>query len=153
MARHSRVPRGLGDAATKDEPAGFEGVPDAYADHTVKFALGLPPRSPHPAAWGPPSALCLSLGSTGLTGSGWYLVVRGLLQHLRAQICAELELPAPKIAPGEEQRLHLRAHGGRRRPTKDQGPGQVGGVGSGRRPALPGNAAARALPEGCPRRA
>lgn len=60
-------------------------------------------------------------------GSGWYLVQRGLLQHLRAQIGAELKFPAPKIAPGKEQWLHLAAHGGRGLPAKDQGPTKEGG--------------------------
>lgn len=88
----------------------------------------------------------------GLPGPGGYLVVRGLLQHLRAQVGAELELAAPKVAPGQEQRFHLGAHGCRARPGLDhgrarggRGPGGRGpgraGPGSGQRPALPGNSA------------
>lgn len=90
-----------------------------------------------------------------LTGAGRYLVIRGLLQHLRAQIGAELELPAPKIAPGQEQRLHLRAHDcrcGQRRPSalgeRWAGSEELAASGSARQPATAG-----ALPERCLQRA
>lgn len=73
----------------------------ACADRTGNLALSLPLRSPPPRAWGSPRAFCFIARIHGLMGSGQYLVIRGLLQHLRAQIRAELELPAPKIAPGQ----------------------------------------------------
>lgn len=65
-----------------------------------------------------------------------YLVIGGLLQHLRAQIGAELELPAPEIAPGQEQRFHLGAHGGPRTPGAGAGAGN-GGEGGGQQGRSP----------------
>lgn len=141
-SRHSN--RGSLRVGSGQAPAshGSRGLaPGAGADHTVNLALGLPPRSPRPGPGHPPEPSASSPGSSGLVGSGRYLVIRGLLQHLRAQVGAELELPTSKIAPGQEQRFHLRAHGCRGPPAKDQGPTQGGrGPRSRRRPALPSNA-------------
>lgn len=133
----SRVRRGQGSVGH-----GSRGLAlGACADHTVNLALRLSLRSPPPRAWGSPRAFCFIARIHGLMGSGLYLIIRGLLQHLRAQIRAELELPAPEIAPGQQQRLHLAAHGGRGQPAKDQGRTQGGrGPRRRRRPALPSNA-------------
>lgn len=96
------VPAGTSDLPRSGWPGAFlPGLP----------SLGWEQRSPR----------ALGLSARVHTGASRYLVTRGLFQHLRAQIRAELELPSSKIAPGQEQRLHLRAHGGLEQPAKDQG--------------------------------
>lgn len=127
-AQPSWVPPRLRYAADRHPPATAAGVSLQVSMLTTRstspwaYLPGVPARGPahlrEPFASSP--------GSTGLVGSGRYLVIRGLLQHLRAQIGAELELPAPKIAPGQAQRFHLRAHGCRAPPVKDQGRTQGG---------------------------
>lgn len=104
---------------------------------------------PLPGTGTSPRALSLIAGINKADGSGRYLVIRGLLQHLRAQIGAELELPAPKIAPGQEQRLHLRAHGGggAGREGPAPGPGRAGGEERAASSSARQRAAAGALPE------
>lgn len=134
MAQHSWVPRARTHRPRLQGVSLQVPVLTTRSTSPCAFFPGDPSRGPG----NPPEPSALLPGSTGLTGSGLYLVIRGLLQHLRAQVGAELELPAPKIAPGQEQRIHLRAHGGS---EKDQGPAQGGrGARSRRRPALPGNA-------------
>ena len=137
MAQHSWVPR-----ARTHRPR-LQGVSLQVPVLTTRSIspCAFFPRDPSQGPGNPPEPSALLPGSTGLTGSGLYLVIRGLLQHLRAQIGAELELPAPKIAPGQEQRLHLRAHGGREPAAKHQGAAQGRrGARSMRPPALPSNA-------------
>lgn len=137
---------GLGYTADRHPLATAPGVslqaPELTSRSTSPWAF--PSESPPGGPGIPQGALPRRQDPQGLMGSGRYLVVRGLLQHLRAKIGAEVELPAPKIAPGQEQRLHVRAHGCRGPPVKDLGRTRGGrGPRSGRRPALPGNARRR----------
>ena len=94
----------------------------------VLTTQSIPPQallSGHPSR-GPSTPRALSLITRNHRAYRIQLVpiYKGLLQHLHAQIHADLESPASKLAPDQEQRRHLQRKAAR--VHKGPGPGQGG---------------------------